>query len=142
MSALVNKISEDYEIYASSFELLTATALATFEEAKVDVVVLEVGMGGRLDATNAVPDECILVSVVTAIDFDHQAFLGSTIRGIAKEKCAILRKGGILVLGEQAPENEEDVVSSAVQVVQEVEGGQLKRSIGVGLLNSDETAGW
>jgi folylpolyglutamate synthase len=70
--------------------LLTLTALFIFEEAKLDVVVVEVGMGGRLDATNIIPDEAILVSALTAVDLDHQAFLGQTVAGIAREKLGLL----------------------------------------------------
>jgi folylpolyglutamate synthase len=53
------------------FEVLTLTALQLFEQAAVDIVVMEVGMGGRLDATNVIPTECILVSALTAVDLDH-----------------------------------------------------------------------
>lgn len=108
----VQELSDAHKIGASSFELLTATALAAFEEAQLDAVVVEVGMGGRLDATNAIPDERILVSVITAIDLDHQAFLGSTIREIATEKAGIIRPNTIVVLGEQAPENDKEVLEA------------------------------
>ena len=58
-------------IGASSFEVLTGTALKLFEDEKVDVVVLEVGMGGRLDATNVIPDDAVAVSVITSVGLDH-----------------------------------------------------------------------
>jgi folylpolyglutamate synthase/dihydrofolate synthase len=112
----VRNLSDEHSIDASSFELLTATALYAFEEARVDVVVLEVGMGGRLDATNALRDEFILISVITAIDLDHQAFLGSTVREIALEKAGIIRHRHLIVLGDQIPENETDVLSSVQSV--------------------------
>jgi hypothetical protein len=54
----------------SSFEILTLTALRMFEREQVDVAVVEVGMGGRLDATNIIPDDAILVSALTAVDLD------------------------------------------------------------------------
>ena len=117
ISQHVRNLSDAHAINASSFELLTATALYAFEEAMVDVVVLEVGMGGRLDATNALRDELILISVITAIDLDHQAFLGSTAREIALEKAGIIRHRHLIVLGNQAPENEADVLSSIESVV-------------------------
>ena len=86
---------------ASSFELLTVTALLVFEKANVDIAVIEVGMGGRLDATNVLPDQCILVSALTSVDLDHQAFLGDTVDLIAREKAAIARRGIPFVLGSQ-----------------------------------------
>ncbi len=84
----------------SFFELLTALAFLYFAEEKVDLAVLEVGMGGRLDATNIVDP---LVSVITDIALDHQEWLGATIDLIAREKAGILRPGGTLVTLPQHP---------------------------------------
>lgn len=78
-------------IGASEFELLTATAFEIFNYEQVEVGVIEVGMGGRLDATNILSD--VLVSVIAKIGMDHQAFLGSTIEEIAREKAGILKPG-------------------------------------------------
>ncbi|KAJ5712767.1 hypothetical protein N7493_009235 [Penicillium malachiteum] len=78
-------------IGASEFELLTATAFEIFNHEKVEVGVVEVGMGGRLDATNVLSD--VLVSVIAKIGMDHQAFLGSTIEEISREKAGILKPG-------------------------------------------------
>ena len=72
------------------FEITTALALDHFQRARVDVVVLETGLGGRLDATNIVTP---LVSVLTPIDFDHQHWLGETIAKIAAEKAGIIKPG-------------------------------------------------
>jgi len=104
----------------SSFEILTLTALRVFEREQVDVAVVEVGMGGRLDATNIIPDECILISALTAVDLDHQFFLGDTVGKIALEKAGIARKGRSFVLGIQNPAHAEQVVSSVKKVVDEV----------------------
>ncbi|KAL1674984.1 Mur ligase [Schizophyllum commune] len=103
----------------SNFELLTLTALRIFEHAAVDVAVIEVGMGGRLDATNVISDDCVLVSALCAVDLDHQAFLGNTVEAIAREKAGIGRRGRPLVLGVQKhPE--------VVEAVREVaEGGGI-----------------
>jgi dihydrofolate synthase/folylpolyglutamate synthase len=73
----------------SFFETITAMAFLYFAERKVDIAVLEVGMGGRLDATNIVEP---IMSVITDIALDHQAFLGNTIAEIAGEKAGILRR--------------------------------------------------
>ncbi len=85
----------------SYFEILTALAFLYFEERKVDLAVLEVGMGGRLDATNVVEP---LISVVTDISLDHTEWLGSTISAIAHEKAGILRRGGTMITLPQHPE--------------------------------------
>ncbi|KAJ0420775.1 Mur ligase [Aspergillus carlsbadensis] len=83
-------------IGASEFELLTATAFEIFNHEQVEVGVVEVGMGGRLDATNILNN--VLVSVIAKIGLDHQAFLGSTIEEIAREKAGILKSGVICVV--------------------------------------------
>jgi folylpolyglutamate synthase/dihydrofolate synthase len=98
-------------IDASSFEVLTSTALKLFEDEKVDVVVLEVGMGGRLDATNVIPDDAVAVSVITSIGLDHMQWLGDTIEAIAKEKAGIMRKAGTVILGPQSHPNVKSIVS-------------------------------
>lgn len=97
----VERVDAEHDIKLTSFELLTLTALQIFQRAQVDVVVVEVGMGGRLDATNIIPDEAILVSALTNVGLDHQAFLGSTISAIATEKLGIARAGKPFVIGPQ-----------------------------------------
>jgi dihydrofolate synthase/folylpolyglutamate synthase len=86
--------------HPSFFEMLTAMAFEYFASAGVDLAVLEVGLGGRLDATNIVDP---LISVITDIDFDHQNFLGNTLPEIAHEKAGILRPKGTVVLLPQHP---------------------------------------
>jgi dihydrofolate synthase/folylpolyglutamate synthase len=86
--------------HPSFFEMLTAMAFEYFVSAGVDLAVLEVGMGGRLDATNIVDP---LISVITDIDLDHQNFLGNTLPEIAHEKAGILRPKGTVVLLPQHP---------------------------------------
>src|SRR6478752_268022 len=86
--------------HPSFFEMLTAMAFEYFGSAGVELAVLEVGLGGRLDATNIVDP---LISVITDIDFDHQNFLGNTLPEIAREKAGILRPKGTVVLLPQHP---------------------------------------
>jgi len=81
------------------FEFTTAMALLWFAELQVDLAILEVGLGGRLDATNVVEP---LVSVVTNISMDHEQYLGNTITDIAREKAGIIKPGIPLVTGETA----------------------------------------
>jgi dihydrofolate synthase/folylpolyglutamate synthase len=85
----------------SFFEMLTAQAFVCFADAQVGIAVLEVGMGGRLDATNIVDP---LLSIVTDVSLDHMEWLGSTIGEIAREKAGILRRGGTLIVLPQHPE--------------------------------------
>lgn len=96
--------------HPSFFEMVTAMMFEYFASAGVELAVLEVGMGGRLDATN-ISDPCI--SIITDIDLDHQRFLGSTLAEIAREKAGILRRGGLTVLLPQHPQVN-DVLGNAI----------------------------
>ena len=84
----------------SFFEAVTATAFVAFAEARVEIAILEVGMGGRLDATNVADP---LLSVITDIALDHMEYLGATLDAIAREKAGILRHNGTLVTLPQHP---------------------------------------
>jgi len=88
----------------SFFEILTAQALLHFAESGVELAVLEVGMGGRLDATNIVDP---LISIVTDISLDHTEWLGPTIAAITREKAGILRRNGTMITLPQHPEANE-----------------------------------
>lgn len=90
----------DLPWHPSFFEMLTAIAFEHFARERVDIAVLEVGMGGRLDATNVVEPR---VSVITDIALDHQKFLGNTVGEIAREKAGIIRAGGVVVTLPQQP---------------------------------------
>jgi len=92
------------------FELMTALALLYFAEENCDFAVLEVGMGGRLDATNAIPVP--LVSVITPIALDHTAYLGDTTGKIAAEKCGIIKPGCIAVSSASQPDDAMQVIHS------------------------------
>jgi len=92
---------EEIDAHPSFFETVTAMAFVAFARARVEVVVLETGLGGRLDATNLVDPE---IAVITPIDFDHEAFLGSSIESIAAEKAGILKAGHPAVFAAQRPE--------------------------------------
>lgn len=89
------------DLHPTYFETVTTMAFLIFAEAPTDIVVLEVGLGGRLDATNVVrPDLC----VITQIDFDHEKFLGISLESIAGEKAGILKPGAPAVFSRQRPE--------------------------------------
>src|SRR3984893_7194569 len=96
--------------HPSFFEMLTAIAFEYFAQNKVEIAVLEVGMGGRLDATNVIDPR---VSVITDIALDHQKFLGNTVTEIAREKAGIVRSGGVVVTLPQQPQAN-DVIGNAI----------------------------
>ncbi len=94
------------------FEVVTAMALLYFSRKRVDTAVVEVGMGGRLDATNIVsPDVC----VITQISYDHSEFLGNTLTDIAEEKAGIFKRGVPVVSARQAPEAMNVLVKRALE---------------------------
>ena len=88
-------------LHPSFFELTTAMAFLYFAEKKVDVAVIEVGLGGRLDCTNIITPD---LSIITNISFDHTQFLGNTLKEIAKEKAGIIKGKRPVIIGEYTPE--------------------------------------
>ncbi|MGA7890683.1 MAG: folylpolyglutamate synthase/dihydrofolate synthase family protein [Candidatus Sulfotelmatobacter sp.] len=109
---VAEKLVERAELpwHPSFFEMMTAIAFEHFAREKVDLAVLEVGMGGRLDATNVVDPR---VSLITDIALDHQKFLGNTVGEIAREKVGIIRPGGAVVTLPQQPEAN-DVIGNTI----------------------------
>ena len=91
----------DLDCHPTYFETVTAMAFWLFKEKRVDTAVIEVGLGGRLDSTNVVQP---VLTVITPIDFDHEAYLGHTIEAIASEKAGILKPGIPAVFASQRPE--------------------------------------
>jgi dihydrofolate synthase/folylpolyglutamate synthase len=89
------------QAHPTFFEVTTAVAFELFRRANVETAVLEVGLGGRLDATNVIEP---VVTAVTSIDYDHQQYLGSTLAEIAREKGGIIKAGIPVVVGDLAPE--------------------------------------
>ncbi len=97
-------------LHPSFFELTTAMAFKFFADEKVDVAVIEVGLGGRLDCTNIITPD---VSVITNISFDHVQFLGDTLAKIAGEKAGIIKPDIPVVIGETTPETKPVFISKA-----------------------------
>ena len=89
------------------FEQVTAIAMCYFRHCRIDLAILEVGLGGRLDATNAVHSE---IAVIASIDLDHQNLLGGTIKEIAAEKAAVIKRRARAVIGRQRYEAATDVL--------------------------------
>ncbi|MBZ5707615.1 MAG: bifunctional folylpolyglutamate synthase/dihydrofolate synthase, partial [Acidobacteriia bacterium] len=96
--------------HPSFFEMLTAIAFEYFAQRKLEMAVLEVGMGGRLDATNVIEPR---VSVITDISLDHQKFLGNIVAEIAREKAGIIRHGSVVVTLPQQPQAN-DVIGNTI----------------------------
>ena len=109
------------ELKPSFFELIFGMALVHFRDADVDTVVLETGMGGRLDSTNIFPSP--LVTAITSIGLDHQQFLGDDLRSIAGEKAGILKEGVPCVLGVLPPEARSVVLERSLRLGAEVYDG-------------------
>ncbi|MBE7471588.1 MAG: bifunctional folylpolyglutamate synthase/dihydrofolate synthase [Anaerolineae bacterium] len=105
----------------TAFELITAAAFVAFAEANIEAAVLEVGLGGRLDATNAVDPA---VAVITSISYDHMQILGDTLTLIAREKAGIIRPGALVI---SAPQYDE-----AMQMIEQVCADHRARLVLVG----------
>src|SRR4030043_714236 len=99
------------------FEVVTALAFLYFQRKRIDIAVIEVGMGGRLDATNILMPE---VSVITRIDYDHREYLGDTLSEIAYEKAGIIKDSKPVVISSQAPDVLEVIEAKAKEKNSEV----------------------
>ena len=101
-----------WDPHPTFFEVVTALALKHFSDTRVEIVILETGLGGRLDATNAIQSD---VSVITPIDFDHEQWLGKTISEIAAEKAGIIKPGVPVVCAPQRAEAEKVIQGRATE---------------------------
>jgi len=108
----IRKLVADWEPHPTFFEIATALALKYFTEAKTNIVILETGLGGRLDATNAVQSN---VAVITPIALDHEQWLGDSLEKIASEKAGIIKAQTPVVSGPQLPEAERVIRGRATE---------------------------
>jgi dihydrofolate synthase/folylpolyglutamate synthase len=122
------------DVKMSKFEVLTGMAFAAFADAPVDVAVMEVGLGGRWDATNIADGK---VAVITPIDIDHTDFLGTDILGIAAEKAGIIKEGAVAVLAEQRPE----VAQVLLERCAEVGATVARQGMEFGVLSAETAVG-
>ena len=115
LQALIEELLAAHKLRAhpTYFECVTAMAFACFARERVEFGVFEVGLGGRLDATNILSP---VVTVITCIDFDHENFLGHSLKEIASEKAGILKPNVPVILAEQRPEAREVILSRADQI--------------------------
>ena len=112
--ALIEKLLAQGKLraHATFFEIVTAIAFEQFANAGVEIAVVEVGLGGRLDATNILLPE---VTAITRVDFDHENFLGHSLTEIAREKAGIIKRGVPLVLAEQKAEVREAIFQRSTE---------------------------
>lgn len=108
----IHALVDDWDPAPTFFEITTALALKHFADSKTDLVILETGLGGRLDATNAVKSS---VSVITPIDLDHQQWLGQTLGEIAAEKAGIIKPGTPVISAPQTAEAEKVIRARAME---------------------------
>ena len=108
----IRKLVADWEPHPTFFEIATVLSLKHFTEAKIDVVILETGLGGRLDATNAVQSN---VAVITPIALDHEKWLGDSLEKIANEKAGIIKAQTPVVSAPQLPDAEKVIRARATE---------------------------
>ncbi|MBQ4029319.1 MAG: bifunctional folylpolyglutamate synthase/dihydrofolate synthase, partial [Prevotella sp.] len=113
MDFVENERSFFEPLHPSFFELTTAMAFKYFADSHVDIAVIEVGLGGRLDCTNIITP---ILSVITNISFDHTQFLGDTLEKIAMEKAGIIKRDIPIVIGETTPETRNVFIQKAKEM--------------------------
>ncbi len=94
----VQHVVQTHNVHLTFFEFTTTLAFVYFAKQNVDIAVIEIGLGGELDATNVIQPK---FTILTNIDYDHQEFLGKTLREISQNECSILKQGTILITSEQ-----------------------------------------
>src|SRR5213595_3708069 len=109
---MIRGLCADWDPHPTFFEVTTALALKYFRDAKIDIAILETGLGGRLDATNAIQSH---VSVITPIGLDHEKWLGHTLAEIAGEKAGIIKPRVPVVSAPQQPQAEEVIRARAAE---------------------------
>ena len=110
----VKPFADSMEDKPTEFELITAIGFEYFKRKKCDVVILEAGMGGRLDSTNIIKSS--LLSVITGISLDHTAFLGDTVEKIAAEKAGIIKENGSVLFGGNSKSVEDVIKAKAAEM--------------------------
>ncbi len=113
LCANIEQVSNDIKIEPTYFEIMTVMGITYFANQAVDIAIIEAGLGGRLDCTNVISPELV---VVAEIDFDHTQILGSTLEKIASEKAGVFKKNIPIVSHKQTPEVEEVLISKAKSI--------------------------
>jgi dihydrofolate synthase / folylpolyglutamate synthase len=114
IKAAVDEMLAEGHAHPTEFEVVTAIGFLYFKQQQTDIVVLEVGLGGRGDSTNVIDEP--LAAVITPVDYDHMEFLGDTLTAIAGEKAGIIKKGRPVIVGRQQPEAMKTIRSKASEL--------------------------
>lgn len=130
----VSMVDSRNDVPMSTFEVITGMAFAAFSDAPVEAAVIEVGLGGRWDATNIADGR---VAVITPIGIDHVEYLGDDLEGIAREKAGIIKSGSVAVLAEQDPV----VAKVLLDRVAEVDAMVARQGLEFGVLQRDVAVG-
>jgi len=131
----VEQYREDFDrIKPSFFEMTFGLAMSWFSKEKVEIAVIETGMGGRLDSTNVITP---LISVITNIALDHTQFLGTTIASIAREKAGIIKPGIPVIIGETDPQSADVFKSVALENKSSISFADKEITLSADLSNSD-----
>ena len=133
LTCCVKNTCEKNNIELSEFAFILVIALLYYVRNECEIVVLETGLGGRLDATNVIPES--LVSVITSISFDHMQYLGDTIESIAKEKFGIIKEKGVVILYPDIPD---DLYSIAKEKSTQIIKAQRLKAIGNDIVYNDK----
>ena len=134
VSGFLDLVDAGNDVRLSFFEAMTGLAFAAFADTPVDVAVVEVGMGGRLDATNIVRAP---VAVITPVDLDHMAYLGDSIAAIAAEKAGIIRPDQQVVVAAQHP----DAIAVILAKADEVGATALREGFDFGVIRRENAVG-
>ncbi|MDQ1486712.1 MAG: dihydrofolate synthase / folylpolyglutamate synthase [Actinomycetota bacterium] len=134
ISSFFELVDAGSDVRLSFFEAMTGMAFAAFADVPVDVAVVEVGMGGRLDATNIVQAQ---VAVITPVDLDHMVHLGTTIAQIAAEKAGIIKPGQAVVVAAQHP----DAIQVVLAKANEVGANVVREGFDFGVIRRENAVG-
>lgn len=118
VESYVKSVNDHHQLESTEFELLTATALEIFHRTNVCIAVVEVGLGGKEDATNILSEDQVLCTVITKIGLDHQGFLGDTLAEIAAHKGGIMKKGAPCIVDAS---NEPEVLAELKKIARDVD---------------------
>ena len=122
ITEFIKPFADEMEDKPTEFELITAIGLEYFRRKKCDVVILEAGMGGRLDSTNVISDS--VLSVITGISLEHTAYLGDPVEKIAAEKAGIIKDGGSVIYG-----GDDEAAAREIKERSEIKGAKYHRVV-------------
>lgn len=127
-----DNLTAEGKAHPTEFEIVTAMGFSYFKSQQCDYTVLEVGLGGRLDATNVIDEPCLCI--ITSLSLDHTDRLGATIEEIAREKCGIIKGGAKVITTEEQPKGALDVIRKSSASLKAVKTPKIKKESLDGIL--------